>query len=76
VGEAREALHEYGVKLVSWDKLPKADAVVAAVSHKEFLELPLAKFSKILKKGGVFTDVKSAFDPDALKRAGYKVWRL
>jgi UDP-N-acetyl-D-glucosamine/UDP-N-acetyl-D-galactosamine dehydrogenase len=76
VGEADEALHEYGVKLESWDKLPKADAVVVAVSHKEFLDMPIAKFSKILKKGGVFTDVKSAFDPQVITKAGYKLWRL
>ena len=32
--EAVEALHEYGVKLESWDDLPRADAVVAAVAHR------------------------------------------
>jgi len=29
-----------------------------------------------LKKGGAFTDVKSAYDPDAVKAAGFELWRL
>jgi UDP-N-acetyl-D-glucosamine/UDP-N-acetyl-D-galactosamine dehydrogenase len=75
-GEAKEALHEYGVKLVKFKDLPKADAVVAAVSHTEIVELPMAKLKKILRDGGVFTDVKSVFNPEKLRKAGYVVWRL
>ena len=26
--------------------------------------------------GGAFIDVKAAFDPEALRIAGYRVWRL
>src|SRR5574338_1601419 len=33
VAEAGEARHEYGVSLTSWDELPTATAIVAAVSH-------------------------------------------
>jgi molybdenum cofactor biosynthesis enzyme len=28
------------------------------------------------KKGGAFTDVKSAYDPDAVRAAGFTLWRL
>lgn len=27
----------YGVRLSTWDELPRADAIVAAVSHRELL---------------------------------------
>lgn len=74
--EHDEAMHEYGVPLVSWDDLPRADAIVAAVAHREFAELSLEDFGKKLIKGGAFIDVKAAFDPEALKSAGYRVWRL
>lgn len=74
--EAPEALHEYGVKLVAWDELPRADAIVAAVAHREFADLSLEDLGKKLVKNGAFVDVKAAFDQHALAEAGYKVWRL
>ena len=76
VGDAKEAEHEYGVGLTAWDKLPQADAIVAAVAHKEFLARPLSDYLGKLKKGGAFIDVKSAYDDKALKKAGLAVWRL
>jgi len=74
--EAEEALHEYGVTLEPWDKLPRADAIVAAVSHKEYAALSMDDLGKKLVKGGAFIDVKAAFDQNALTAAGYRVWRL
>ena len=40
------------------------------------LGLGVEDFGKKLVKGGAFIDVKAAFDPEALKAAGYTVWRL
>lgn len=74
--DAEEAQHEYGIKLESWDSLPKADALVVAVPHKEVLALSLADFQSKLNENGCFVDVKSQFDPKALLEAGYCVWRL
>ncbi len=71
-----EAQHEYGVELVAWDKLPVADAIVAAVAHKEFLKMDATTFASKIKKGGCFIDVKSSFNADALRKAGLGVWRL
>lgn len=76
VAESAEAEHEYGVKLVSWDALPKASAIVAAVSHKPFLAMPIEQMLEKLSDSGVFVDVKSSFDQAALAKAGAKVWRL
>jgi UDP-N-acetyl-D-galactosamine dehydrogenase len=74
--DADEAMHEYGVRLYSWDELPRADAVVAAVSHEELLARPIEDIQRKLVKGGCFIDVKAAFDAAALKEAGLCVWRL
>jgi len=74
--ESDEAVHEYGVKLLPWAELPRADAVVAAVAHREFLALGTAEIGSKLVSGGAFIDVKAAFDADALRGAGYRVWRL
>ena len=74
--ESDEAVHEYGVPLLPWADLPRADAIVAAVAHKEFAALTMEDFSKKLVKGGAFIDVKAAFDREAIRNAGYKLWRL
>jgi UDP-N-acetyl-D-glucosamine/UDP-N-acetyl-D-galactosamine dehydrogenase len=74
--EAEEAMHEYGVRLLPWDQLPKADAIVAAVSHREFMDLGVEAFKSKLSKGGAFIDVKAAFPQDALRDAGFRLWRL
>lgn len=74
--EAAEAMHEYGVPLLHWADLPRADAIVAAVAHKEFVTLTMEDFEKKLVKGGAFIDVKATFDRSAIERAGYKLWRL
>jgi UDP-N-acetyl-D-glucosamine/UDP-N-acetyl-D-galactosamine dehydrogenase len=74
--ESDEAVHEYGVPLLPWDDMPRADAIVAAVAHREFAALSMEDFSKKLVKGGAFIDVKAAFDRKAIEGAGYRLWRL
>jgi len=74
--DPEEAMHEYGVRLFAWDDLPRADAIVAAVSHAQFVSLPMEDFQRKLIKGGCFIDVKACFDTAALEAAGVRVWRL
>ncbi|MCX8500770.1 MAG: nucleotide sugar dehydrogenase, partial [Alphaproteobacteria bacterium] len=73
IAEPSEAEHEYSINLVSWDSLPQAEAIVAAVSHKEYMNKPLLEITQRLKAGGVFIDIKSAFNPKTLKSAGFSV---
>jgi UDP-N-acetyl-D-galactosamine dehydrogenase len=74
--DAEDARHEYGLELESWDALPRADAVVVAVAHRQFLARPLADYLAKVVEHGCFIDVKSQFDIAALQRAGLTVWRL
>ena len=76
VAASAEAEHEYGVQLEPWDALPVADAIVAAVAHSEYLEMPLPKLLGKLTPGGVFSDVKSSYNPAALLETGARLWRL
>jgi len=76
VAEAKEARHEYGVDLVSWEDLPKAAAIVVAVSHRQFKNLPTSELLSKLEKDGVITDVKSMLDPADFSATGISVWRL
>ena len=74
--DAEEAMHEYGVRLLPWDELPRADAIVAAVAHKSYQGLDSEDLLRKVVKGGCFIDVKSAFDTAALTQTGLHVWRL
>jgi len=76
VAAAAEAMHEYGVELVAWERLPKAAAIVAAVGHRQFKERPLSSYLDRLMPKGVIADVKSQFDLAAAQAAGVTVWRL
>ncbi|MBC9071025.1 nucleotide sugar dehydrogenase [Thauera sp. CAU 1555] len=76
VAAPEEAVHEYGVKLVDWDALPVAQAIVAAVGHSAYGAMGVPALLEKLAGGGVFADVKSAFDPLDLVAGGARVWRL
>ena len=74
--DPEEARHEYGLELESWAALPRADAVVVAVAHRQFLARPIADYFAKVAERGCFIDVKSEFDIAALRQAGLTVWRL
>lgn len=77
VADAAEAEHEYGIRLTSWADLPvNASAIVAAVAHREYQDLPLQEMLRLLVPGGVFTDIKAAYDAAAIRAAGFNLWRL
>jgi UDP-N-acetyl-D-galactosamine dehydrogenase len=74
--DAAEALHEYGVELTAWDDLPRADAIVAAVAHREYRALATDTIVARLTDGACFIDVKAAFPEGELSARGLRVWRL
>jgi UDP-N-acetyl-D-galactosamine dehydrogenase len=71
-----EALQEYGLTLSSWEELPRAEAIVAAVAHRQFRSLTVAQIRSKSVDNACFIDVKSAFDAAALGAADLSVWRL
>lgn len=77
LADPAEAKHEYGIELTSWNKLPRnAGAVIAAVAHRQYLQMPVGEILSLLKPEAVFTDIKSVFDPATIRQAGHYVWRL
>ena len=76
IAKPTEAQHEYGIQLASWESLHPADAIVAAVSHRYYQEMPLSALLAKAKSNGIFIDVKSAYDPKAIAKEGLRVWRL
>lgn len=76
IADCDEARLEYGVELVGWDDLPLADALVAAVAHQKFLQLPLDSLLAKLKPAGCLIDVKARFPVEALQAKNVNLWRL
>jgi UDP-N-acetyl-D-galactosamine dehydrogenase len=76
VSNNEEARHEYGLELEPWDALPRADAIVVAVAHRQFIAMPPAKYYAKVVERGCFIDVKGRFDMRALQETGLTVWRL
>ena len=79
--DAAVAKHEYGVDLVPFDELPKADCVIVAVGHNEFRSMSMMKLKSLFRKDQtdeekVLIDVKSLYRMDELKASGMRFWRL
>ena len=70
------AKREYGIELEEWDALPRADAMIVAVAHRQYLGRAAADFAAKLVPSGCILDVKGALDLDELRHAGYTCWRL
>lgn len=76
IANGAEAKHEYELELTDWENLPAADAIVAAVSHRQYKDMSLAEILKKLRPGGVFIDVKSVYPACDIQGQGFSVWRL
>lgn len=74
--EPEEAEKEYGIKLIPMESLKAADALIAAVSHKQFRQMSTDDLLKLMGNRPVFMDVKSIYNRAELEKAGVRVWRL
>jgi UDP-N-acetyl-D-galactosamine dehydrogenase len=76
LANARDAMHEYGVKLVNLDEMLQLDSLILAVSHKWYLERGAARLLEMVRAGGVVADVKSVLDPALAERRRLRYWSL
>lgn len=76
VADPAEAQAEYGIQLTEISTLKNLDAIVAAVPHKQVLEVNLNDLRERSFPQAPFTDVKAAFNPVQLEKLGFAVWRL
>ena len=74
--EPAEALREYDIRLRAWEDMPAADALILAVAHRSFLDLPAPAYLGKIVRRGCLIDVKSMLDPIPFRREGLRVWRL
>lgn len=70
---------EYGLKLTDLDAVGKVDAVIYAVSHKDFSATTPAQLAELCSNGngnGVVVDVKCLLDRKDVESAGLSYWSL
>lgn len=66
LANAEEVKQQYGIVLNNWQQFCDLDAMVLAVKHRQYLEIPPEKLLRCLHPEGIFMDVKSAFNPDTI----------
>jgi len=71
-----ETKHEYGLTLTPLEELTDLDALILAVSHKQFLDGGVPGLLARIRQGGVLVDVKSALDPAAVPEGRVSYWCL
>lgn len=79
--DAEVAKHEYGVDLVPYKDIPKADCIIVAVGHNQFRSMSMMQIKELFKvelkdDEKVLIDVKSLYRMDELNASGMRYWRL
>ncbi|MRR06783.1 MAG: nucleotide sugar dehydrogenase [Deltaproteobacteria bacterium] len=70
-----EVQHEYGLRMVPFEELQPAAAVVVAVAHRQYREMEVAAYQGLMT-GSVLIDVKGVFRPEEVEAQGIRFWRL
>ena len=75
------AKKEYGVDIVPFESVPKADCIIVAVGHSEYRNMSMMQIKELFKNDSpdeekVLIDVKSLYRMDELKASGMRYWRL
>jgi len=75
--DADEAKKLYHIGFSKIQDIREMDAVIFAVSHKEFLNMDLNQVNRLYKPGKkVLIDIKGIFSRKDYEKAGYCYWRL
>ena len=77
--DAAEAKRLYGITFNTMEDIKEMDAVIVAVSHKQFLTLDKEKISSLYSKAHakkVLVDIKGIFDRKEYSTEDYIYWRL
>ncbi|MEH7116828.1 nucleotide sugar dehydrogenase, partial [Neobacillus vireti] len=77
IANKEEAFKEYGLTLKSFEEISNLDAIILAVSHKEFKSITLEELSEFYSDNNkVLIDVKSIKDKKDALNKGYYYWNL
>lgn len=74
--DPHETKHEYNLSVSKLEELVDLDVLILAVSHKQYLDMPMESLLARIKPGGVLVDVKSALDPKKIPAGRVHYWCL
>lgn len=76
LADRTDALREYGIELLSFSEIKKAEALVLAVAHKEYRGLSIEKIKSLMNRNPLLIDVKGVYDRKAVAEGNIRMWRL
>lgn len=79
--DPKVAKKDYGIDLMDYKDIPKADCVIIAVGHEEYRSMSTMQLKKLFREDApdnekVLIDVKSLYRLDELEASGMRFWRL
>ena len=72
----KEAKDVYGISLKSINNISKQHAIIIAVSHRQFIELDMSIWQRMLEPDGVLIDVKSILNKEYFSDFNLRYWAL
>lgn len=77
VADREEVMREYALDIHDFDEVNGIDAVILAVAHKQYREIPIERLKEKYSNGAkVLMDVKGVFTPIEAERQGFLYWSL
>ncbi|PIT86988.1 MAG: nucleotide sugar dehydrogenase, partial [Candidatus Magasanikbacteria bacterium CG10_big_fil_rev_8_21_14_0_10_43_6] len=75
--DPEEVMHEYGIVLTKKEDLPKADILIVAVSHKEFVQMGPAEIRKyVSEETPLVADIKHIYNKQDIEKQNMVYWTL
>jgi len=72
-----EVFEEYGFKLSDFNKSNNIDAIIYAVPHEQYRDIPLEALKKKFKdENGVLIDIKGTYSKSEVEKNGFLYWSL
>ena len=72
----KEAVDRYGIELQEIGEIKNQDAIVIAVAHREYKNLSMKYWEKLLNKRGVVIDIKSIYKKEFFDKIAINYWGL
>jgi len=76
VANAREAEDEHGIKLESWENLPRSGALILAVPHERLVDISIENYFSKMLPGATLVDVKGVLSRRMIEQANFGYWSL
>ena len=77
ITDKMDVKREYGLELLTYEEIDKVDAVIVAVSHREYASLTLNQLkNKYYTNKCILVDVKGMYDKETAQNSGFIYWRL